>query len=589
MVLLSFQLVLRVLPTLLVVLKEGKKQKGFSWPPVPASYEKLIMPQAHPQLNRVYLALPYYNLPPLIWKTNIGIPSSAYAMILKQEQRYKWERKRRLRWKKSTQYKLKQGYKQDDPEVDLLREPTGKFNYYALAITSEPEKTTASEQVSMSQMLSEGMSRLSLENRQASERKKGRHPPMVERWLLDKYDQDCHKMSAQNFINPSQLITPPGTQIQLQLNKEELPEVAMIALIRGKSTDSEKDTSVVKEPADTIHIFPLSRASQVERAVLYPITWAKLGRPLSKAYLISWIWKDSPTSPLTLMRLFQQSAILAFTADSVKAVESSVDLVDLVSSAYVDSFASSDHRLRSVAHPASTESLKEHKKLTLQSLFSSLSSPSSLSELSHSLSSPSASANKATTDLSASPSSLAASPSPLNSGKMSFPFPMVNLFHTLAQALSDNKTFYPARKRRSKQMMLLEVRLIRPTLKLPMPLPRKQPDALGTSSANLMKSHETSNSFRAKVLIYCTPARSGSGLAIRRDHHFSQYSFAQLREASRYATYTFLWARSDLERKGLKASQGRQQLSPFPGEGRLVNSALRRSDSGQLRFDFFMS
>ncbi|GFZ21280.1 hypothetical protein Acr_29g0004420 [Actinidia rufa] len=82
MVLLSFQLVLRVLPTLLVVLKEGKKQKGFSWPPVPASYEKLIMPQAHPQLNRVYLALPYYNLPPLIWKTNIGIPSSAYAMIL---------------------------------------------------------------------------------------------------------------------------------------------------------------------------------------------------------------------------------------------------------------------------------------------------------------------------------------------------------------------------------------------------------------------------------------------------------------------------------------------------------------------------
>ena len=107
----------------------------------------------------------------------------------------------------------------------------------------------------MSQMLSEGMSRLSLENRQASERKKGRHPPMVERWLLDKYDQDCHKMSAQNFINPSQLITPPGTQIQLQLNKEELPEVAMIALIRGKSTDSEKDTSVVKEPADTIHIF----------------------------------------------------------------------------------------------------------------------------------------------------------------------------------------------------------------------------------------------------------------------------------------------------------------------------------------------
>ena len=107
----------------------------------------------------------------------------------------------------------------------------------------------------MSQMLSEGMSRLSLENRQASERKKGRHPPMVERWLLDKYDQDCHKMSAQNFINPSQLITHPGTQIQLQLNKEELPEVAMIALIRGKSTDSEKDTSVVKEPADTIHIF----------------------------------------------------------------------------------------------------------------------------------------------------------------------------------------------------------------------------------------------------------------------------------------------------------------------------------------------
>ncbi|KAJ8614775.1 hypothetical protein MRB53_036263 [Persea americana] len=68
-----------------------------------------------------------------------------------------------------------------------------------------------------------------------------------------------------------------------------------------------------------------------------------------------------------------------------------------------------------------------------------------------------------------------------------------------------------------------------------------------------------------------------------------RYSFAQLREASRYATYTFLWARSDLERKGLKASQGRQQLSPFPGEGRLVNSALRRSDSGQLRFDFFMS
>lgn len=100
-------------------------------------------------------------------------------------------------------------------------------------------------------------------------------------------------------------------------------------------------------------------------------------------------------------KMFTESAILAFTADSVKAVESSVDLVDLVSSAYVDSFASSDHRLRSVAHPASTESLKEHKKLTLQSLFSSLSSPSSLSELSHSLSSPSASANKATTDLSA--------------------------------------------------------------------------------------------------------------------------------------------------------------------------------------------
>jgi hypothetical protein len=62
-------------------------------------------------------------------------------------------------------------------------------------------------------------------------------------------------------------------------------------------------------------------------------------------------------------------------ADSVKAVSSSVDLV---SSAYVDSFASADHRLRSVAHPASTESLKEHKKLTLQSLFSSLSSPSSV-------------------------------------------------------------------------------------------------------------------------------------------------------------------------------------------------------------------
>ncbi|KAH8489992.1 hypothetical protein H0E87_022493 [Populus deltoides] len=31
------------------------------------------------------------------------------------------------------------------------------------------------------------------------------------------------------------------------------------------------------------------------------------------------------------------------------------------------------------------------------------------------------------------------------------------------------------------------------------------------------------------------------------------WSFAQLREASRYATYTFPWARSDLERKGLKA------------------------------------
>ena len=87
-------------------------------------------------------------------------------------------------------------------------------------------------------------------------------------------------------------------------------------------------------------------------------------------------------------KMFTESAILAFTESAVKAVESSVDLVDLVSSAYVDSFASSDHRLRSVAHPASTESLKEHKKLTLQSLFSSLSSPS-------------ASANKATTDLSA--------------------------------------------------------------------------------------------------------------------------------------------------------------------------------------------
>jgi hypothetical protein len=31
MVVLSFQLVLRVLPTLLVVLKEGNKQKGFSF------------------------------------------------------------------------------------------------------------------------------------------------------------------------------------------------------------------------------------------------------------------------------------------------------------------------------------------------------------------------------------------------------------------------------------------------------------------------------------------------------------------------------------------------------------------------------
>lgn len=38
------------------------------------------MPQAHPPLNRVYLVLPYYNLPPLIWKTHIGIPSSAYTI-----------------------------------------------------------------------------------------------------------------------------------------------------------------------------------------------------------------------------------------------------------------------------------------------------------------------------------------------------------------------------------------------------------------------------------------------------------------------------------------------------------------------------
>ncbi|GFS28561.1 hypothetical protein Acr_00g0002530 [Actinidia rufa] len=280
---------------------------------------------------------------------------------------------------------------------------------------------------------------------------------------------------------------------------------------------------------------------------------------------------------MTLTPLYkEESAILAFTADSVKAVESSVDLVDLVSSAYVDSFASSDHRLRSVAHPASTES----------------------------------------------PSSLAASPSPLNSGKMSFPFPMVNLFHTLAQALSDNKTFYPARKRRrSKQMMLLEVRLIRPTLKLPMPLlgvARKQPDALGTSSANLMKSHETSNSFRAKPILgrksyFSSSASADASADVSSDadadvsalsYFGSEIEFlwgiASIKgrlmvvkgvgkETSRYATYTFLWARSDLERKGLKASQGRQQLSPFPGEGRLVNSALRRSDSGQLRFDFFMS
>ncbi|KAJ6676044.1 hypothetical protein OIU79_020351 [Salix purpurea] len=52
---------------------------------------------------------------------------------------------------------------------------------------------------------------------------------------------------------------------------------------------------------------------------------------------------------------------------------------------------------------------------------------------------------------------------------------------------------------------------------------------------------------------------------------------AQLREASRYATYTFLWARSDLERKGLKAKLRKEgnKLSPFP----------RRRKAGVLRGD----
>ncbi|GFS28405.1 hypothetical protein Acr_00g0001610 [Actinidia rufa] len=494
-----------------------------------------------------------------------------------QEQRYKWERKRRLRWKKSTQYKLKQGYKQDDPEVDLLREPTGKFNYYALAITSEPEKTTASEQVSMSQMLSEGMSRLSLENRQASERKKGRHPPMVERWLLDKYDQDCHKMSAQNFINPSQLITPPGTQIQLQLNKEELPEVAMIALIRGKSTDSEKRhlsskgtcgydpyiPPVKSLPSGTSCLvsnnlgkagsstkldwgqflnqplrfhwgqmlchLPCSSCQTHKELGEAGLTtqWCYLSRLDSKlsaillwhGYAVIRITRCPLTNAQRMMTLTplykEESAILAFTADSVKAVESSVDLVDLVSSAYVDSFASSDHRLRSVAHPASTES----------------------------------------------PSSLAASPSPLNSGKMSFPFPMGASIGTVQRArpkqanylarpiaVASRAAYYETLANGFSSLSSKATSSFHEHSIGKLGVARKQPDALGTSSANLMKSHETSNSFRAKVLIYCTPARSGSGLAIRRDHHFSQYSFAQLREASRYATYTFLWARSDLER-----------------------------------------